>query len=604
MIRPVTTTIVFGLCLAVVLTALAWTSLQMLRFDATERQSRREATLEENVRLALWRMDSALAALNLQESVRPAAEYQRVYYLGRDGVSLSAGRGRTPVLSPLAKAKADYVVAHLQVDNHGVVASPQLLPDGAEDAEGGVPLSDVSDRLRRQLDELAASVIRNELAARLPPPAPLAETQSLLAVDLAGESFATQSQQTRGAQEFRRRSEYLQNNSLMAQNPIQSTPADLAASGLAGGVMTPLAVDGRLLLARRVLLDGQEYLQVCWLDRPAIEAWLTGLIADLLPQAHLQVIPTLSEEQLTRRLAALPLVLIPGDLPAVGANSLSPLHWSLAVAWVCVLVAAVAVAVLLTGVVSLSERRAAFVSAVTHELRTPLTTLRMYAEMLSEGMVPAEADRQAYLETLHAEAERLGHLVENVLTYARLERGRGIVPRETVSVGSLVDRAHERLAARCRQTDMELVTATDDDVRRRTLRTDAASVEQIFFNLVDNACKYASDASDRRVHLSAAIAGDCVWFRVADHGRGLSQQARRRLFRPFSRSAEDAAGSAPGVGLGLSLCRRLARQLGGVFRLDRESGEGACFVLELPIDDRCDSDLAPPTNVNAGLPDA
>jgi signal transduction histidine kinase len=255
------------------------------------------------------------------------------------------------------------------------------------------------------------------------------------------------------------------------------------------------------------------------------------------------------------------------------------------VAWVCVSVAAAAVAVLLAGVVSLSERRAAFVSAVTHELRTPLTTLRMYAEMLADGMVPSEADRRVYLETLHAEAERLGHLVENVLTYARLERGRKVAPRETVSVGDLVDRLHNRLAARCRQAAMELTTEMADDIRRRTLRTDPASVEQIFFNLVDNACKYAREAADGRVHLSAAVAGDRVQFRVADHGPGVSEQAVRRLFRPFSRSAEDAAGSAPGVGLGLSLCRRLARQIGGTFQLERSSGEGACFLLSLPIEE-------------------
>ena len=73
---------------------------------------------------------------------------------------------------------------------------------------------------------------------------------------------------------------------------------------------------------------------------------------------------------------------------------------------------------------SLSERRGAFVSAVTHELRTPLTTLRMYTEMLADGMVPDEPRRRSYLQTLRAEADRLGHLVENVLAYSRLERNR------------------------------------------------------------------------------------------------------------------------------------------------------------------------------------
>ncbi|HEV3023328.1 MAG TPA: HAMP domain-containing sensor histidine kinase, partial [Pirellulales bacterium] len=473
--------------------------------------------------------------------------------------------------------------AHLQVSDDGMMRSPELPPEGFEKA-GRTETSTDAD-LCQKVQALAASLVVSRLVDRLPPPATSAAAiDSSLAVDFANESSLNQSQQMRGNEEFRRRSQYLQNNSVVAQNPIQSAPANLAASGLAGGVMTPLVLDGHLLLARRTSLGERECLQICWLDRPAIESWLTGLIGDLLPQARLELIPTNGEEQFPRRLAALPLVLVPGELPTFVVDVRSPLRWSLLVAWACVGVAAAAVAVLLAGVVSLSERRAAFVSAVTHELRTPLTTLRMYAEMLAEGMVPGEADRRAYLDTLRAEAERLGHLVENVLTYARLERGRGIAPRETVSVGGLLDRAQSRLAERCRQADMALATEVDDDVRRRLLHTDPASIEQIFFNLVDNACKYARDAADRRIHLSAALGADGVQFRVADHGRGLSEQARRRLFRPFSKSAEDAAGGAPGVGLGLSLCRRLARQSGGTFELDRSSDKGACFVLSVPIE--------------------
>jgi signal transduction histidine kinase len=488
-------------------------------------------------------------------------------------------------LSPLATTEVPYVVAHLQISDDGAVTSPQLLPEGSGSATVPDGTNQAAGDLGEKIQALAATVAANDLAARVPPPAAsVAEVNEFLATNVATGPVAAPSQQTRGAQEFRIRSEYLQNNSLLAQNPIQSAPADLGVSGLAGGVMTPLVLEDRLLLGRRVSLGGRGYLQICWLDRSAIESWLTGLIGDLLPQARLELTSTNSEEQLTRRLAALPLVLFPGELPAVASDTWSALRWSLAMAWACASVAALAVAVLLAGVVSLSERRAAFVSAVTHELRTPLTTLRMYAEMLAENMVPREADKQTYLQTLQAEAERLGHLVENVLTYARLERGRRLAPRETVSVGALVDRVHARLAERCRQADMELATEIADDSRARTLVTDPASVEQIFFNLVDNACKYAREASDRRIHLSAVVANSQVRFGVVDHGPGLSEQCLGRLFRPFSKSAEDAAGSAPGVGLGLSLCRRLARQIGGGFEIERSSGEGARFVLSLPLD--------------------
>jgi len=106
-------------------------------------------------------------------------------------------------------------------------------------------------------------------------------------------------------------------------------------------------------------------------------------------------------------------------------------------------------------------------------------------------------------------------------------------------------------------------------------------VESILFNLVDNAAKYASRAADRRIHLEARAAAGRLEIRVRDHGPGIAEP--ERLFRPFSRSAREAAGSSPGVGLGLALSRRLARAMGGDLRLDRTVADGACFDLRLPL---------------------
>jgi len=108
-------------------------------------------------------------------------------------------------------------------------------------------------------------------------------------------------------------------------------------------------------------------------------------------------------------------------------------------------------------------------------------------------------------------------------------------------------------------------------------------VEQILFNLVDNACKYAAPgAAEKIIHLDALPGGKFAMLRVRDHGQGISEQGARTLFQPFSKSAHEAAHSAPGVGLGLALCRRLSRSMGGDLRLDRLVKGGACFVLTLP----------------------
>jgi K+-sensing histidine kinase KdpD len=113
---------------------------------------------------------------------------------------------------------------------------------------------------------------------------------------------------------------------------------------------------------------------------------------------------------------------------------------------------------------------------------------------------------------------------------------------------------------------------------------DVAAIEQILFNLVDNACKYGATASSERIlHLEALPDDKFAVLRIRDHGEGISAQGAKRLFKPFSKSAHEAAHSAPGVGLGLALCRRLSRSMGGDLRLDQSIRTGACFVLQLPI---------------------
>ncbi|MEX2558307.1 MAG: HAMP domain-containing sensor histidine kinase [Pirellulales bacterium] len=545
MARPWLVTIAFAACMAIVLAVLLWISATVLRLDAAEASARRQAELEENVRLALWRMDTAVAPLLAQESARPRLAYRRP---GAFSGRLAAGS---------AIGQAEYIVIHFELGPSGQLTSPQVAPDS-----------------QQRLAELANVLDQPTVLARLPKEN--AQSQSALAMaqpPAGNDSPEARRQQVRNAQEFQARSQLVAGN-----NPIQS-PALMAEAG--GAVMTPLWLDGRLLLARRVSSNGQTYVQGCWLDWPALDRWLSSSVRDLLPNPRLLPATQSSGPGPDRLMAALPIRLEPGLVPADSPQRLSALRLSLLVAWGCVLLAGAAVAVLLVGVVSLSERRAAFVSAVTHELRTPLTTFRMYAEMLGGGMVPDEAQRQQYLATLGAEAERLSHLVENVLLYARLERGGRPIQAESLSVGDLLSGMEGRLRERARQAGLELVVQADANMLARRVRTDASAVEQVLFNLVDNACKYAAGAIDRRLNLDVAAGRRSVEIRVRDHGPGIAPAQARRLFRPFSKSAADAAETAPGVGLGLALSRRLARQLGGDLRYEPPP-QGSCFVLSLP----------------------
>jgi signal transduction histidine kinase len=328
-------------------------------------------------------------------------------------------------------------------------------------------------------------------------------------------------------------------------------------------------------LGEKVVIQG------CWLDWDKIRTSLVEEVRDVLPNVTLEPVTDSSRAQVGRMLATLPVQLV-ARLPDVEATDWSAMQVSLAMAWACVLIAAVAAAVLLHGVLTLSERRGAFVSAVTHELRTPLTTFRMYSEMLANDMVPDPTKRQTYLDTLRVEADRLSHLVENVLSYAKLERGPLHHKREQLSVAALLERAGERLEGRARQAGMQLVIDATTETRATSLKTDPAAAEQILFNLVDNACKYAARANDRRLHLDVSTVTNGIQFQVRDHGTGISPREAKSLFRPFSKSADEAAHSAPGVGLGLALCRRLAHDLGGQLEWVPTDEAGAIFQLTLP----------------------
>jgi signal transduction histidine kinase len=284
-------------------------------------------------------------------------------------------------------------------------------------------------------------------------------------------------------------------------------------------------------------------------------------------------------------LIGLPWKLVPGEVPHAVVAGWTPMRLTLAAAWMGALLAALAAAGLLFGVTRLSERRAAFVSSVTHELRTPLTTFRLYSELLEQGMVREEADRTQYLHTLRMEAERLTHLVDNVLAYSRIERTNRRSRMERVELVPWFGRVRPRLEDRAREAGMTLqakLLTGDDELASMT---DATVLEQIVFNLVDNACKYAAGrCAEPVVRVSLERRGRWADLRVCDSGPGIPRTERSRLFRPFHKSADEAANSKPGVGLGLALCHRLARALGGKLALEKpaDKSSGACFVLRLP----------------------
>jgi signal transduction histidine kinase len=369
-----------------------------------------------------------------------------------------------------------------------------------------------------------------------------------------------------------------QENFLQANDLSELVETEFSAKG----VSQALWIDGKLLLARRATKGNEIRIQGSWLDWNKLRERILEGVKDLVPEADVAPATEPTVADASRLSATLPLQLtVP--TPTATLDWFAPMRLSALAAWSCYLVVAALAAYFLHGVIQLAERRASFVSAVTHELRTPLTTLRMYAEMLSEDMVPEGERRRQYVRTLRLEAERLSHLVENVLAYARLERGRPNASLQSVAIDELLALCNRPLAERASQAEMDWSMQIDPLAAAAICRTDPGIVEQILFNLIDNCCKYGRTESAKRIALAATVTGKRVEIAVSDDGPGIPPPQRAKLFRPFSKTDHEAARSAPGVGLGLALSRRMARQLGGDLVYQPLAG-GARFVLSLPIE--------------------
>ncbi|MFO0840590.1 MAG: HAMP domain-containing sensor histidine kinase [Phycisphaerae bacterium] len=579
----------FALSVLVLIAALFGVSRTLLRLDLAETEASHRATTEENVRLALWRMDLALSPLIAAERARPYFAYQP-FYRAADATPASddEAMGASPhIASPLLTTDSPYVRLYFEITPAGGLVSP-LTPEEPETARRVTDFATPGaiDAARRSVAALGERLTYRQLAAAIPtdPPeaAPAVAQAPAQVMSQQGEPQSPQlAQSMRNVTEYQaRENAYRQQMQAGQQSKSNAMPElTVAAPPAREGWMHAIWLGDALLLVRRVE-DGEQRLQGCWLNWETLRPWLLERVRDLAPSATLEPAPPTSPDARERLLAGLPIRLQVAPEPHEPTTIRPQTAFALASMWAAALLAVLALGMLVVGTQRLSDRRAAFVSAVTHELRTPLTTFRLLTEMLSSGMVRDDVRQREYLATLNTESQRLGHLVENVLAYARLERTRPTKPLESLSLAALIGRVRERLEARAAQAQLAMsvcVEAPDAQVR-----ADALAIEQILMNLVDNACKYASRAENRTIEIRALSDRQSGILAVRDFGPGIDAATAARLFRPFHKSARQGAENAPGVGLGLALSRRLARAMGGDLSW-APARPGVCFTLRLPL---------------------
>lgn len=216
--------------------------------------------------------------------------------------------------------------------------------------------------------------------------------------------------------------------------------------------------------------------------------------------------------------------------------------------------------------------RSALLAAVSHDLRTPLAGIKAAVSTLqTPGIEWSDADRAELLAAIDHSSDRLQSIVTNLLDMSRLQTGIVHLEVQEVGLDDVVFRAVDSVVDPG-SVDIDLPVDLPD------VRVDAALLDRVIANLVQNAARHSPPGSQARV--MAVAQGDRVQLRVIDHGPGVSDPLKGRMFQPFQRLDDRHTGT--GVGLGLAVAKGLTEALGGALTAEDTPGGGLTMVVELP----------------------
>jgi signal transduction histidine kinase len=231
---------------------------------------------------------------------------------------------------------------------------------------------------------------------------------------------------------------------------------------------------------------------------------------------------------------------------------------------------------------TLARQKTDFVSNVSHELKTPLTSIRMFAELLAEGRVSDRARQNSYLHIITAETARLTRLINNVLDFARLERGEKKYIFQHCDIAEVVHDTVETLRPHLEQNGFTLECALPAEPC--VVHADRDALAQVLVNLLSNAEKYSGDRKE--IHVELHRHSDPLPFvevNVQDRGLGVPHGCEEKIFEQFYRAHDSLNSGVQGSGLGLTLARQIARAHGGDIACQPREGGGSCFSLRLPV---------------------
>jgi len=525
---------------------------------------------ETAVRLA-ERLRDRLETLRENESKRPFYHYQNFYHDPR-----GAYEGVAVVPSPLADGPMDPVIrTYFQLDVWGNFTLPQLNPQAPRELSAEEHAAE--DAIRRQLELQAPTyvvVVQQQQTATTP-----SQPQQRRVQQLDAQSWAQNVLSSEVYSKLRNPKQALTQNKPSLEK-LQTAKGNVEIStGPLQWHTIPINRVPSLVALRDVQTPYGRAVQGFLISQAAV--------ADLLKTAPFpaRFLPDAGDGNLDSpvRLGSADwhvAVDARVDLAAAGAKArtiraefLRIFGWGVAAAGI----AGLCVVGLVWQTERLARQRSQFAASAAHELRTPLAGLRLYCDMLAEGLGDPGRARD-YARRVADEAERLGRVVANVLGFTRLERGTLKVSLQPGDLAGAVRECVERQRPALEALGAKIELSVAGTIPEH--RFDRDAIAQILQNLLDNAEKHTRNASNRVIGVALVSSGNAVELSVSDHGPGVARNARRQLFRPFARG--NHADAPAGLGLGLTLVRALVRAHGGEIRYRDADGGGARFVVTFP----------------------
>jgi signal transduction histidine kinase len=230
-------------------------------------------------------------------------------------------------------------------------------------------------------------------------------------------------------------------------------------------------------------------------------------------------------------------------------------------------------------VMALSERRSRFVSSVTHELKTPLTNIRMYIEMLEQGIARDAEREQEYFRILGSESSRLSRLINNVLEFSKFEKKQTRLDLREGTLEEVIQEVKEVMQEKLRQEGFSLKVEMEE---LPPFEYDREAMIQILINLIDNSMKCGKTMPNREITIKAWPELDTAKISVSDTGPGIPRHDLKKVFDDFYRVDSDLTRTTGGTGIGLALVKKLVTLMGGSVWAENNDGPGCTITISLP----------------------